>query len=312
MGKRSYMEHEKRTRRISRRVERGLALQEPITFVLERNKKGKLGVKMDAELNITKVEKFAVKCGASIGQKIIEFNGIPVATKKDVMNTMKKTGGSKAKQCKLTVLFDPLAVTELRANELSQLSRVKVPLSIALVPTIRTSLRPSGPDEKDTLQIELGKRVRFSERLKPTEIGTFVLNQTAPPRLEAIRPVSPLTCDTPSAARSKRSAETKRLRNDDEVQTDDPIRVHSSPIVMTVQERPSSPTKVISPSSEHGKRQGVLSLVERVEMTKRKYHGLNHEDLLVAVSVKTHEKTHAVVKELLGRSVFSNDGGEDT
>ena len=116
MGKRSYMEHEKRTRRISRRVERGLALQEPITFTLERNKKGKLGVKMDAELNITKVEKFALKCGASIGQKIIEFNGIPVSTKKDVMNAMKKTGGSKAKLIKLTVLFDPLAVTELRAN----------------------------------------------------------------------------------------------------------------------------------------------------------------------------------------------------
>ena len=143
MGTRSYMEHEKRTRRISRRVQSLLAMQEPITFVLERNKKGKLGVRMDKDLNITKVESFAVKCGASIGQKIIEFNGIPVVTKKDVVRAMKKTGGSKAKQCTLKVLYDPLAVTEIRADELSQLSQSKVPVPLHDVPrSERYFIRP--------------------------------------------------------------------------------------------------------------------------------------------------------------------------
>ena len=317
MGRRTYLEQEERTRRISRRVQNRLKLQEPVTFTLVRDEKGKLGVKMDRELNITKVEKFAAKCGASIGQKIIEFNGIPVVTKKDVLNAMKKTGGSKAKKCKLTIVFDSLAQTELRADELSQLSYVKVKVPLYEMPQkIEMDLYPSRPDRQNNHRIEsAGKRVQFSEMLKPIETGSFFLNQTAPLGLEAIRPVSPLTCDTLGSARAKCSAETKRLRNGDEVEPDDPIRVHTSPIVIGVEERPGSPTNVISPSSEHVKRQVVLSLVERVEMSKRKYHGLNHEDLCTLLVEKTHEKTHVVVKEFLERSLLSkssNDEGEGT
>ena len=162
MGRRTYMEHEKRTRRISRRVKNRLKLQEPVTFTLERDKKGKLGVKMDRDLNITKVEKFAAKCGASIGQKIIQFNGIPVVTKTDVLNAMKKTAGSKAKQLTLTIVYDPLALTELRAEELARLSQAKVRVPLHEVPKIEmreyVQLNPSRPDRQRISKIQSAKR----------------------------------------------------------------------------------------------------------------------------------------------------------
>ena len=105
MGRQAYMDYMKRKNRISRRVERAMSIRKPRTFVLERNKKNKLGIRMDRDLNIIKVESFAAKFGAEIGQKIIALNGRSVVTKKDVMRAMQKSGGSKAKQLKLTVLY---------------------------------------------------------------------------------------------------------------------------------------------------------------------------------------------------------------
>ena len=105
MGRQAFMDYMKRKNRISRRVERAMSIRKPRTFVLERNKKNKLGIRMDRDLNIIKVESFAAKFGAEIGQKIIALNGRSVVTKKDVMRAMQKSGGSKAKQLKLTVLY---------------------------------------------------------------------------------------------------------------------------------------------------------------------------------------------------------------
>eukprot|EP00938_MAST-03A_sp_MAST-3A-sp1_P001500 g1500.t1 len=245
MGRRTYLEHEERTRRISRRVQNRLKLQEPVTFTLVRDKKGKLGVKMDRELNITKVEKFAAKCGASIGQKIIEFNDIPVVTKKDVLNAMKKTGGIKAKKCKLTIVFDPLAQTELRAKELSQLSHIKVKVPLHVVPKIEMDLYPSRPD--------------------------------LPSELEETRPVSPLKRDTPSKAHALHVRDM--LFKDEKLNVCNLIRVHDSPLAFDVSEKPSSPTRISSPTRGQGKRHNSLRLVERSTMSMAQSHDFLHRNV---------------------------------
>ena len=281
MGRRTYMEHEKRTRRISRRVKNRLKLQEPVIFTLERDKKGKLGVKMDRDLNITKVEKFAAKCGASIGQKIIEFNGIPVVTKKDVLNAMKKTGGSKAKKCKLTIVFDPLAQTELRADELSQLSHIKVKVPLHVVPKIEmreyVQLNPSRPDRQQrNPRIQSAKRRNSISRFQPTKIQTLVLNMIAPPELEETRPVSPLKRDTPSKAHALHVRDM--LFKDEKLDTHEPISVHESPLVdLDVPEVPSSPTRITSPSRGRGTRRDFLRSVERSAMSVSQSHDLFHD-----------------------------------
>ena len=271
MGTRSYMEHEKRTRRISRRVERGLAVQEPITFVLERNKKGKLGVKMDRELNIIKVESFAVKCGASLGQKIIEFNGIPVVTKKDVVLAMQRTGGSKAKQCTLKVLYDPLAVTEIRADELSQLSCVKVPMGLESVPKLEDyQLVPSQPDRPIHTTFIPGKRLQLSRRLERTEIPNIVV--VAPRELEVMRPVSPSHFDTPSAGHVRAEC----FLENEKMKFDDPICIHNAPLALDVNIFPAagSPTTIVSPTKRHGRRQNVLPMCERTTRNDRRQNVL--------------------------------------
>ena len=203
MGKRAYIEYKTTQTRIASRIKKRLRKMKPNIIVLERNKKGKLGIKMDRELNLTQVETFAEECGAMLGQRIIECNGIPVLTKKDIMQAMKKTKASKSKQITLTVLYDPLALTASRAEEMSKLSTtVLSSVRLQIVPKIEMSdyvmLRPSVPSPTQTTKRRAAERRYSTSRhaLPERETKLFfddIIPDSAPsPILEPLEPSWPV------------------------------------------------------------------------------------------------------------------------
>ena len=66
--------------RLNRRLSKRLTRQKPIDLKLKRDEKGRLGVRMDVELNILEAEPFAQECGIRVGMKILTFCDVDVRT----------------------------------------------------------------------------------------------------------------------------------------------------------------------------------------------------------------------------------------
>ena len=111
--------------RLNRRLWKRLTRQKPIDLKLKRDEKGRLGVRMDVELNILEAEPFAQECGIRVGMKILTFCGVNVLTKRDILEVQMKKG--KLKECAVTVLYDPHAATDHRVDMLDQLASQELP-----------------------------------------------------------------------------------------------------------------------------------------------------------------------------------------
>ena len=111
--------------RLNRRLSKRLTRQKPIDLKLKRDEKGRLGVRMDVELNILEAEPFAQECGIRVGMKILTFCGVNVLTKRDILEVQMKKG--KLKECAVTVLYDPHAATDHRVDMLDQLASQELP-----------------------------------------------------------------------------------------------------------------------------------------------------------------------------------------
>ncbi len=271
MGKRVYEKHKRKSQRISKRVQNRLQRRKPVEITLTRNAKRKLGVKMDSELNIIKVDKFAAKQGAMIGQKIIALNGIPVMTRKDTVKAMKQSGGTKTKSFAFKVLYDPLALTEIRAEKLEQLASLKVPVPAHVVPKIdfrEYSLilptRPHSPQKQSTSHVAATRHRKIRVIHPDNNIIEPYVHNESPTLLEEDDDYdlhSPL--EVSSLSRSvvgKRRESFQQIEKDHHANTKDRHVPHP---VLTAQHDSHSPTKVVSGGI--GKRREPFQQFEKMD-----------------------------------------------